>query len=66
MKAGITFVFHFQHQIEDLIDRQDLMDESLTSLKTDLKGVVNETEKIKEILMAIANHYDISVANEDD
>ena len=52
--------------LEDVIDRQSAMDDSLKALKYDLKNVVEDNERIKELLLAIADHHNINLSREDD
>ena len=41
------------------------MEESIKTMKTDLKSVIDDNEKIKELLFAIADHHKINVSTDE-
>ena len=56
----------FQAQLQDVIDKQDQHDDSLAQLKSDVRAMAADNEKIKEILVRIAEHSGIRLEGEDD
>ena len=51
--------------MEDVIDRQDVMEDTMKTMKHDLKSVIDDNEKIKELLFAIAEHHKINVSTDE-
>ena len=55
----------FQLGLSDVIDKQDLLEEAMKQVRGDVKTLVSENDKIKEMLLALVEKNDLSITEED-
>ena len=55
-----------QIELQDVLDRQSEMQESLSELRSQLKSVAKDNERMREMLAAMAEHNEVSIAPGDE
>ncbi len=52
--------------LQDVLDRQATMQDNIKSLKGELKAVAGENTRMRELLAALVEHHNLSVAGDDE
>lgn len=56
----------WQVQLQDVLERQEIMDDNVQSVQRDMKELMKDNQRMKALLQAIAEHNNIDLVAEDD